>query len=115
MLSAIDRTLVEGTLFDRHATPAFNEVTGCLAWPDELPDGLSTQGYDIVRDLLAARGLIHRGIPIDDWELEGYTDRIDRWNAALRSGLRWNGFQRIALTREQRELLDRHLADDSLP
>lgn len=114
MLGETDRLLVESQFFIEDATAAFNEVTGCLVWSDEIPDGLSREGYDTMRDLLTARGLIHRGIPIDQWEV-GFSGLADEWNAALRSRLRWNGFQRIALTTEQRALLEQYLADDSLP
>lgn len=114
MLGTTDRLLVEHQLFIEDATPAFNEVTGCLVWPDEIPEGLSREGFETVRNLLAARGLIHRGIVVEDWQA-GFTELADEWNAALRTRLRWNGFQRIALTREQRATLDAYLADDSLP
>jgi hypothetical protein len=114
MLSPADHARIEDLAFDAAATPAYNEITACLVWPDELPDGLSPAGYDVVRDLLGARGFIHRGIPIEAWD-RGWTDRIDRWNEALREGLRWNGFQRIALTTEQRALLEHHLHDPSQP
>ena len=113
-LNAGDRALIEGLEFDASADVAYNVITACLVWADEVPTGLSRDGYDIVRDLLAARGFIHRGIPIEDWD-RGVTDRADRWNAALAEGLRWPGFRRLALTRDQRALLDRHLSDDSIP
>jgi hypothetical protein len=114
MLSTTDRALVEGLDFDPAATPAYNEITACLVWPDELPDGLTPYGYEYMRDLLGARGFIHRAIPIESWD-RGWTDRVDRWNEALRGGLRWNGFLRIALTQEQRDLLEHHLTDPSQP
>lgn len=113
-LSAADRALVEALAFDAGAEVAYNAITACLVWADEVPRGLTPAGYETVRDLLAARGFIHRGIAIDDWD-RGLTDRVERWNAALDEGLRWPGFQRLALTRLQRALLDRHLADDSIP
>ena len=114
MLSDADRALVEHLAFDGAATPAWNEITACLTWPDELPSGLTPHGYDYMRDLLGARGFIHRAIPIEDWD-RGWTERADRWNEALGAGLRWNGFQRIALTTEQRVLLERRLRDESIP
>jgi|KBSSwiStaDraftv2_1062776.scaffolds.fasta_scaffold3232354_2 hypothetical protein len=114
MLGTTDRRLVENLFFDADATAAFNEVTGCLVWSDELPDGLSPDGFATMRDLLSARGLLHRGIPIEDWQ-GGFSGLADTWNAAVRSRLRWTGFQRIELTQEQRALLDAYLADDSLP
>lgn len=113
-LSPADRTLVEGLVFDAAANVSYNAITACLVWADEVPAGLTPVGYEAVRDLLAARGFIHRGIPIEDWD-RGWTDRADLWNAALGECLRWPGFQRLALTRDQRSLLDRHLADTSIP
>lgn len=113
-LSPADRALVEALVFDTAADVSYNAITACLVWSDEVPPGLSRDGYDTVRDLLAARGFIHRGIPVEDWD-RGFTDRVDRWNAALAEGLRWPGFRRLALTREQRALLERHLADESIP
>ena len=114
MLSAADRALVEALVHDPAADVAYNTIAACLVWSDEVPKGLTSAGYEIVGDLLAARGLIHRGIPIDDWD-GGRIHRIELWNAALAQGLRWPGFGRLALTREQRALLDRHLADDAIP
>jgi hypothetical protein len=108
VLSDGDRRLVDEQAFDPDAEASFNEVTWCLVWSDEIPDGLSRDGYEIVRDLLVARGLIHRGVPVESWDY-GWMDRWERWNEALASGLRWNGFRRIGLTTAQRTLLSRHL------
>jgi hypothetical protein len=114
MLSPADRALVEGEALDPDATIAYNEITACLVWSDEVPDGLSRTGYEFVRDLLAARGFIHRGVAIEDWDF-GWTERVELWNGALADGLRWNGFQRIALTKRQRELLQMYLAGSEIP
>jgi hypothetical protein len=113
-LSPADRALVEALVFDAAAEVSYNAITACLVWSDEVPPGLSSAGYEAVRDLLAARGFIHRGIPVEDWD-RGWTDRADLWSAALAEGLRWPGFRRLALTRDQRAILDRHLADTSIP
>jgi hypothetical protein len=112
LLGDDDRDLIERQPFDPAADAAFNEVTWCLVWSDEIPDGLSRSGYEVVRDLLVARGLIHRAVPVEEWDY-GFTDRWERWNEALASGLRWNGFRRIALTAAQRALLSRYLAPES--
>jgi hypothetical protein len=114
LLSDEDRGLLETMPFDPAAEPAFNEITACLVWDDEVPDGLSREGYRTVRDLLVARGLIHRGIPVEEWDF-GFPDRWERWNEALADGLRWNGFRRLALTAAQRALLRRYLADETEP
>jgi len=112
LLSDADRELLEGLPFDADAEVAFNEVTACLVWADEVPDGLSRDGYRVVRDLLGARGLIHRGVSSEDWDY-GFPDRLDRWNEALAEGLRWNGFRRLALTGGQRALLRRSISDET--
>jgi len=112
LLSDADRDLLAAVAFDPDAEPAFNEITWCLVWPDEVPDGLSREGYRVVRDLLVARGFIHRGIPVEAWD-EGYLDRWERWNEALASGLRWNGLRRLGLTTAQRGLLRRSLGSEA--
>ena len=108
LLSDDDRELVESLTFEADAGVSFNDITACLVWDDEVPDGLSRSGYHVVRDLLVARGLIHRGVPVEEWDY-GWTERWDRWNEAIASGLRWNGFRRIALTQVQRALLEQYL------
>ena len=112
-LGEADRALLEGMRFDAAAEPGWNEIAACLVWPDEVPDGLSAVGYELVRDLLVARGLVHRGVPVEDWDY-GHLERAERWEAALAAGLRWNGFRRIALTRAQRARLEANLHDGSL-
>ena len=114
LLSDADRELIEAVPFDDDAEPAFNEITACLVWPDEVPDGLSREGYRIVRDLLVARGLIHRGVPVEQWDF-GFPDRWEAWNQVLADGIRWNGFRRLALTGDQRALLRRSVTDETEP
>ncbi len=109
MLSDVDREMLEASAFDPHAAPAYNEVAACLVWTDEVPPGLSADGYDYVRDLLAARGYIHRRVPIDRWDSP---ERLERWNDALAAGLHWNGFRRLALEAAEQQFLDACLADD---
>ena len=75
--------------FDAAATVAYNEVTACLVWADELPEGLSRDGYEVVRDLLAARGLIHRGIPIEDGTTAGPSAASVERGARARAALEW--------------------------
>jgi hypothetical protein len=111
-LSKLDRELVERETFDPAATIAYHEIAGCLVWSDEVPDGLSASGHEYVRDLLGARGYIHRGVPVEAWDL-GSTVLAERWDQARAAGLRWNGFQRLALTVEQRALLQRYMEDQS--
>jgi hypothetical protein len=51
-------------------------------------------------------------VPVAEWDF-GSTERIERWNEALASDLRWNGFRRLELGPTERALLERYLADDS--
>jgi hypothetical protein len=102
-LSDADRALIEATPFDPAASVAYNEITGALAWSDELPDGLSQAGHADLRELLAIRGYLHRGLPVDT---------IPR-HEAVASGIRWNGFRRLALTPDQRAVLQGYIEDDA--
>ncbi len=113
-LSDADRARIEGLDYDPDADVAFNDIGAYLVWSDEVPSGLTPAGSEYLRDLLGARGFIHRGVPIEDWD-RGWTDRAERWNEALAEGLRWPGFRRIALMREHRLLLDRRFNDTSVP
>jgi hypothetical protein len=110
-LSPRDRALIEAQPFDPMATIAFHELAGCLAWSDEVPAGLSADGSAYVRDLLTARGYVHRGVGADAWELGG-SQLAARWSEANAMGLRWNGFRRLVLTPPQRAVFERFLADD---
>jgi hypothetical protein len=111
-LSSDDRERIEAVWFDPDATIAFSEIAGCLVWSDEVPEGLSPAGWDYLRDLLGARGYLHRGIPAREWDF-GSPGRLERWNEARASGLRWNGFRRLDLGDDERQLLERYLRDDS--
>lgn len=102
-LSPEDRALIEALPFDPSATAAYNEITGALAWSDEIPEGLSQAGHDYLRELLAVRGYLHRELPI----------ARERWDEALAAGLRWNGFRRVTLTTDQQALLQRYISDDA--
>ena len=102
-LSPADRAALEGVPFDPDATIAFHELLGCLVWSDEVPDGLTNDGHEFVRELLGIRGAIHRGEDPD----------LGAWNLARMTGLRWNGFQRLVLTPQQQALLAHYRADDA--
>ena len=102
-LSPDDRAAVEAVPFDPDASISFHEILGCLVWSDELPDDLGADGLAYLRHLLGIRGAMHRGEDAD----------VDTWNLARLTGLRWNGFQRPALTPEQHALLRRYLEDET--
>ena len=102
-LSPDDRSAIEALAFDPDATIGFHEILGCLVWSDEMPPEVTNDGLAYLRDLLAIRGAIHRGEEAD----------LATWNLARMTGLRWNGFERLVLTPQQRALLAHYLADDS--
>lgn len=101
-LSPEDWAAIEAVPYDPDAPINFHEILGCLVWADELPDDLTSDGLAYLRELLGIRGRIHRGRDAD----------LDTWNLALHTGLRWNGFHRLALTEQHEALLAQYLADD---
>ncbi|HJP90211.1 MAG TPA: hypothetical protein VJ850_14345 [Candidatus Limnocylindrales bacterium] len=102
-LPPADRAAIEAIPFDPDATIAFHELLGCLVWSDEVPDSLTNDGHAFLRELLGIRGAVHRGEDAD----------LASWNLARMTGLRWNGFERLVPTDQQRALLAHYLADDS--
>lgn len=102
-LSPDDRARIEGVQFDPHATAAYNELTGALTFSDEVPGGITAAAHAYLRELLGIRGYLHRGLPVD----------ATPWDAALASGLRWNGFRRATLSPDERALLQRYIEDDA--
>jgi hypothetical protein len=104
-LSPDDRAAIEALPHHPDASIAFHELLGCLVWSDEVPDDLTNDGHAYVRELLAIRGAVHRGEDAD----------LDTWNLARLTGLRWNGFRRLALGPEEQVLLARYLADETEP
>ena len=116
LLSHADRSTIEACVFDGNCLPAYEWVRGCLIWPDERPDsvlGLHGFGYELLGDLWTVRGLIHRGVPIEQWGAFGGEEYLATWNECLFGGLHWIGFRRIALTIAQRTYLETQLDIDT--
>ena len=88
-----DRRLIEALCHDTKATPALEALKGCLVWTDEVPDGLSNTGHELLNDLLAARGMMHLGQQLQDLP-RAYRDA---WTNAVESKLKWPGFARLRL------------------
>src|SRR5262245_9078634 len=109
-LSERDRATVEALVYDPAAEPSFELLKGCLIWRDEIPINISSEGYDRVCDLWAARSCLHRGVPMAPVPIAG--DRFkNAWEQAQREGLQWPGFRRVTLSETDRAYLDRSLAE----
>jgi hypothetical protein len=112
-LSPRDRALIESLVFDPSLKPRYEMVKSCLVWADEIPTGISPEGYEYVSDLLALRGFIHRGVPTEDWGI-GPAPYLRVWDDALGSGLKWIGFRRFPLSKMDRRFLNEQLVGDTL-
>ena len=89
---------------DPEAEPRYEQLKGCLIWPDELVGGLTRDGAELLGDLFVARSLLHRGLSISSWP--GGSDQLqERWDAAIAAGLPWAGFARVELKDAQRSFL----------
>jgi len=105
--------LLDTQPFDRLARPQFEEIKYCLVWPDERPEGLSSAGWELVGDLLVVRGYLHRAVPIEEWGMVGGQEYLRTWNRALLDErVPWNGFRRIALSDDDRQVLAAALRRD---
>ena len=107
-----DRALVEGLTYDPSLKPGFELLKGCLIWEDERPDGLTPENYEKLCDLWIARSCLHRGLAIGEGTLDPQYFK-DAWDAAIRDGIRWPGFQRLKLSPEDKAMLDACLEDES--
>jgi hypothetical protein len=112
-LSPADRALIESLVFDPSLTPKYEMLKSCLVWADEMPVGISPDGYEYVSDLLAVRGFIHRGVPTENWGI-GPAPYLRVWDDAVGSGLTWIGFRRLPLSTQDRRFLDEQIAGDTV-
>jgi len=102
--SPSDRSLIESVSYDMNAAIDFDNMRDCLYWKDERPDGLTSDGYEKLLDLMIARKLIYHlpqigkdpsqcilpGDELDNWRR--------RWDRALKQHVNWPGFRRIELS-----------------
>ena len=108
LFSDRDRALVEALVFEPALKPGYELLKGCLIWrEDEVPDGLTPDGYETLCDLLVARRFIHLGKPFPSAQSVIGCQLQPTWETALASGLKWNGFRRLKLSPED----DRYLRE----
>jgi hypothetical protein len=66
----LDRAILRQLVFDPACEPSYELMKSCLVWPDERPLRISREGYELLGDLWAVRGFLHRGIPLSQWGLD---------------------------------------------
>ena len=80
----------------------------CLVWPDERPQRISKEGYELLGDLWSVRGFLHRQVPTEQWGLDpAYFQEV--WSNALEDVPGWPGFKRLRLSQVERAYLDTSL------
>ena len=100
-----DCQALENCVYDAAAEPSFELLKYCLVWPDERPQGLSRDGWQLLGDLWIVRGFIHRGVPFEEWGLDpSYFRQV--WEDALLDCPRWPGFSRLTLSTRDRKYLE---------
>jgi hypothetical protein len=61
--SPTDRDTLQRIDFDPTAEPSFEIMKACLVWPDERPERISSEGFELLGDLWIVRGFVHRQVP----------------------------------------------------
>ncbi|MGC4067258.1 MAG: hypothetical protein QM784_21975 [Polyangiaceae bacterium] len=111
-LNSQDRDALQQLPFDPCAEPAFELMKSCLGWPDERPNRISNEGYEIRCDLWGTRGFINRKVRLAKWGLNpSYYQEV--WRLALQDAPAWPGFRRTEFSDVDRAYLDRYLAEAS--
>lgn len=98
LFSQRDRRLVESLVYDGNAEPSYEQLKDCLIWPDELPENITPDGYEVLSNLWIARSLFHRGRSFDSYPLDS-TYIKKSWELAHQLNLKWPGLHpsRISL------------------
>jgi hypothetical protein len=105
-----DLSLIESLVYNPTLEPKFDGMRDCLFWADEEPDGLTSDGYDTLIDLWAARSFLHKGRDFSTYKLSPDYFRLI-WERALAQGFRWPGFNRLTLSDADRIFYDKHLKE----
>ncbi|MEC4853398.1 MAG: hypothetical protein SAJ12_20655, partial [Jaaginema sp. PMC 1079.18] len=94
-------------------TPFFDPMRYCLRWKDEEPKTVSKDIYEKFLDLIIARSFIHKGLPKNRWYFIRHTNYFcDYWEYALSVIPNWPGFQRLILSKKDREYFENELNKD---
>lgn len=104
LFSPEDQALLEKLEYKPHSKPSFSAMRGYLEWSDERePIGISADGAMRYRDLLMARAVLFHGRQGTGLQSRQYYQEI--WKLAVESALKWPGFQRTTLSKEEAEYL----------
>lgn len=108
--SANDLEQIEQLVFEPNLKPNFDAIKFCLMWQDEKPARISIEGYEKLCDLWIARSFIyHRKLPRERWGLDpDYFWTV--WQTALNENIKWPGFRRINLLREDENFLNQQIS-----
>lgn len=94
-----DLRLIEALVYDASLKPTYSSMRNHLKWADEMPEGLTPDGYEALCDLWIARSFVHRGLEFSSHPLDtGYLS--DFWMRALKQNIKWSGFKRLQLNTE---------------
>jgi len=111
-LDESDRLAVRALTYDATSQPAYETIKSCLVWPDEVPGGVSSTGYEFIGELLAVRGLMHRKVPFERWPLNPEHHKAV-WLAGMQEIPEWPGFRRIELSDADALYLQKSLQEDA--
>jgi hypothetical protein len=91
-----DLDLIQSLVYDSSLEPMYCSFRMYLHWPDELPSGITPEGYETLCDLWIARACLYHGITLDQSLDQAVFTRV--WDRAIAQGLQWPGFQRLKLS-----------------
>ena len=90
-----DLDLIQSLVYEPSLEPMYCSFRMYLHWPDELPSGISTEGYESLCDLWTARACRYHGLTLPESLNPATFTRV--WDRAIAQGLLWPGFQRLKL------------------
>jgi hypothetical protein len=92
-----DLRLIESLAYDPSLEPTYSPMRNHLMWSDEMPDGLTPEGYETLCDLWIARSFVQRGLDFSEHPLDpSYISEF--WERALAQNFKWPGFSRLNLS-----------------
>ncbi len=106
-----DQRVIESTPFEPHSKPIFNALRSHLFWADEVPRGITVDALETIGDLQIARAHLHHGLKLHHLLDPDVFIRV--WNQALSENIKWNGFQRLELSFDDKAYYEQCLAKDT--
>jgi hypothetical protein len=111
IFSEKDLQIIESQVYDPALTPSYESIKACLIWADEIPHGLSLDGYSILEILWIGRSLLHRGLSLADDPINPAHVQ-STWTRAQQQGLKWIGFKRLVISDEDRAYYMKAMKDE---